>query len=274
MNSFNPHSSLCHHECRNRAVNSAGHENQALSVGTQRQSAKALNFIPINVCPFGPNIHVKQDFRFMHIHVQHLAGLENRCAYLTADFRRLHRKRLVHALCFYLEGFDSFLLDQFHHICRCGFADGIHIRYAAGCRTHGGHAENLRCHPNHFFLRHICRYSNQHQTANPTGFHIVEYGKGTAHSFQKYPFKVRAVHSLQCHFSAPNNVQILFHVCLLSVFYRKLPSLRNLVTAFFRRSMTKSISSIVLNSEKLNRIAHSISLCPKDMACSTWLSPV
>ena len=88
--------------------------------------------------------------RFMNVNGQNLTALQYSSADHTADFRRLDGELLVCALCIHLEGLDSALFDDVHHVFHSSIADLVHDLLCAAffdidfySRADGSYTEDL-----------------------------------------------------------------------------------------------------------------------------------
>ena len=110
------HSALCHHECRNRAVYAAAHQDHSLSVSAERKASETADLVPEYVCALASYINGQHAVRIMNVHAEHLACLEYHSPYLTGYLRRLNSEGFVGPLALYLEGPDVFSLYHLLHV--------------------------------------------------------------------------------------------------------------------------------------------------------------
>ena len=138
----------------------------------------------------------------MYIDFQHLAALEYFCAYQPADIRRLYRKVLVGSLRFHLERLDTALVDSLQHVLDCSLSDSFHRAFALHRRADGRYSEHLRDLLYYRLLVEAFVCSHEDKTFVALYAHAVEFFEKLLDTFNKHPFEIGFIHSLQCYFAA------------------------------------------------------------------------
>ena len=171
----------------------------------------------------------------MNVYSQNLTALQNAGTDHAADFRGLDGELLVRTLCIYLEGLDTALFDDVHHIFHSCIADLFHVLLRAAffdvdfhSRAHGSYTKDLSNRLQSHFFFHIHGSSYEDQTFVSSYFHTgSDLLHGAADTVYQHAFKIGLVHTLQRHFTAAHDVCLLFHshfLFLLSIVSFRGPS--------------------------------------------------
>lgn len=233
---------------------------------------------------------MQQHIRLMHVHLEHLAADEHLGADDASDFRRFDRKILVRALGLDLERMNAALRDQPVHVRDSLRTDGFQFRRRLDRFADGSNTEHLGdLLDDRLNIQCLVR-PDKGQSFTSSDIDAAERFQIIAdavyqHSLKIWfiiPFKATSPQRTMrmfCSFMVillliPNrNIAIyddsLFLFAKPLQDQRKLPSLRKRCTAALTFSTVYSISSIVLNSLKLKRIAPSISFGESPIAFST-----